>query len=150
MRPVDCLGNLATAGLLLAVDIPWTFTRWLLFAIVGLLDKLCGSGSATVRNKREWHSQRYSTQPIYKDEERGELDAEAMLRASDFPIPPDELLDKARRVLDLEFGTKDGETSAENTQSPTLAAFLPRFSSLLSLSLSIVAPVCSLLVLRVL
>jgi len=108
MRPVDCLGNLATAGLLLAVDIPWSLTRWLLFAVVGLLDKLFGSGCATVRNKREWHSQRYSTQPIYKDEERGELDAEAMIHASDFPIRPEDLLDKARRVLDSEFGTKDG------------------------------------------
>jgi len=72
------------------------------------MDAISGSGEATVRQKRTWHEQRYATQPLYLHEDRGELDVKAMLAASEFPIRPDELLDKARQVIDSEFGTKPG------------------------------------------
>ena len=39
---------------------------------------------------------------------KGEVDEEAMLAASTFPIKPDELIGRAKQVLEAGVGTKDG------------------------------------------
>ena len=39
---------------------------------------------------------------------KGEVDEEAMLAASTFPIKPDQLIERAKEVLDAGVGTRDG------------------------------------------
>jgi len=71
---------------------------------------MCGSGRATARNKLEWHAQRYSNAPVYKESGMlwGELDVDATMAQSKFPLEPAVLLEKAKKVLGCEFGTAPG------------------------------------------
>ena len=102
------VGNVLTAGLLLAVDVPHAIVQALVYTIIGTIDHICGSGRNTGRCKLPWHPQRFSTTPIYSSEELGDLDCSATLASSTFPIAPDELIAKAKEVLASEFGTKAG------------------------------------------
>ena len=63
--------------------------------------------------KLGWHEQRYATSPVFSDEGGYEaLDSAATLATSTFPIGPEELIAKAKRVLAAEFGTKAGADPA--------------------------------------
>jgi len=84
---------------------------------MGVIDCICDSGRNTARKKVAFHEQRYSTTPVYitrtfvSDGVKGvydELDVEACLKNSTFPIKPAELIHKAKEVMAMEFGTKEG------------------------------------------
>mmetsp|Transcript_52668 Transcript_52668/g.113814 ORF Transcript_52668/g.113814 Transcript_52668/m.113814 type:complete len:291 (-) Transcript_52668:38-910(-) len=104
-------GNLTAAVILLVGDILASVVSFTTHCLVNVIDRLCGSGKNTARRKVPWHKQRYTTAPVYvatRDPEIGELDVEATLKHSTFPIKPTELLRKAKEVLASEFGTAEG------------------------------------------
>jgi len=87
-----------------------------------LVDFACDSGRNTVRQKVAFHEQRYSTAPVYVTKayvsENGkgtyeELDTDACMRNSTFPITPAELINKAKEIMAMEFGTKEGCDASE-------------------------------------
>lgn len=105
-------GNCAAAGILLGGDLAVTLVSGATRGLAGLVDKICGSGHNTAWKKVAWHEQRFSTEPVYAADSDssayGQLDVEATLRRSTFPIGPDALVAKAKEVLRSEFGTKEG------------------------------------------
>ena len=106
MQPLAALGNLCTASLLLTIDLIHSAIRGALLFAVDLIDVATGSGKNTGRKKLGWHEQRYATSPVFSDEGGYEaLDSAATLATSTFPIGPEELIAKAKRVLAAEFGT---------------------------------------------
>ena len=113
MQPLAALGNLCTASLLLTIDLIHSAIRGVLLFAVDLIDVATGSGKNTGRKKLGWHEQRYATSPVFSDEDGYEaLDSAATLATSTFPIGPEELIAKAKRVLAVEFGTKAGADPA--------------------------------------
>ncbi|CAE8659655.1 unnamed protein product [Polarella glacialis] len=66
--------------------------------------------------ERRGMSRGLKTEPVYVDNPQGmsfgELDVDATLRQSKFPLPPDVLLAKAKAVLGCEFGTKEGSDAS--------------------------------------
>lgn len=111
-----CAGCVLSACLLLAADLIAGICSAVAYALVALVDRLCDSGAGTVRRKLPWHAQRYATAPVYTASADaaafGELDEQATLANSTFPIPPSELIQRARRVLASEFGTAAGAQPA--------------------------------------
>ena len=113
MRCLSALGNLTTASILLIADLLTTFIRCTSHLLVDLVDRISGSGSGTARNKLPWIAQRFSTAPVIKKRvihghPYDELDVEATLMASSFPIGAEALVERAKAVLASEFGTADG------------------------------------------
>jgi hypothetical protein len=102
----SAVGNGCAAGVLLFGDCVVTATQ----ALADLIDKAFGSGHNTARKKIAWHNQRYRTAPEYKESGMrwGELDVDATMAKSEFPIKPEDLLEKAKAVLGCEFGTAPG------------------------------------------
>jgi len=106
-------GNLTAALILFLGDIAASAVSWTARGLVSAIDGLCGSGQNTVRRKVAWHKPRCSTDPVYVAVTQaqaawGELDVEATLSHSTFPIKPTELICKAKEVLASEFGTAEG------------------------------------------
>lgn len=115
------LGNCLAGGTLLCGDVIVSTVTCATRTLVGLVDCLCGSGVNTALSRVPWHEQRYSTEPVYLASGMawGELDVEATMSKSKFPIKPDALISKAKEVLGCEFGTKpgsDGSCLAEDFQ----------------------------------
>lgn len=109
----SCCGNVSAALVLLTGDVAVSAVSWSVHTLVNVIDCLCGSGQNTARRKVAWHGQRFATEPVYVLEETagpayGELDVEATLAQSAFPIKPEELVKMAKAVLASEFGTKEG------------------------------------------
>lgn len=106
----SALGNGVAASVLLIGDIVVSLTTWTSRSLADVIDAVCGSGRATARNKLAWHEQRYSNAPVYKQSGMlwGELDVDATMAQSKFPLEPGVLLEKAKVVLGCEFGTKPG------------------------------------------
>lgn len=75
---------------------------------------MCGSGHNTARRKVAWHEQRYSNKPVYLDNssDYGQLDVEATMAGSTFPIEPTKLISLARDLLASEFGTKESSLAS--------------------------------------
>ena len=95
-------------------DLLTTSIRCTSHLLVDLVDRIAGSGSGTARNKLPWIAQRFSTAPVIRQRvinghPYDELDVEATLKASSFPIGPQALVERAKAVLASElFGTADG------------------------------------------
>lgn len=118
-------GGYASTGLLLLLgDLLATVVDTTVKSLCYVVDVCTGSGKNTVRNKAAWHQQRYSVVPVYAKEPStgtgfGEIDLEATLAKSNFPIQPAALIEKAKAVLSSEFGTaggSDGSCLAEDFQ----------------------------------
>lgn len=107
---LSALGNCAAAAVLLSADVFASLIMWTSRSLADVIDTICGSGRATSRNKLAWHDQRYSNAPVYKESGMrwGELDVDATMAQSKFPLEPADLLDKAKTVLGCEFGTAAG------------------------------------------
>jgi len=75
-----------------------------------MVDCLFCTGENTAWRKIAWHEQRFANKPVYASSGMawGELDVEATMRQSTFPIGPEALLEKAKQVLGCEFGTQAG------------------------------------------
>jgi len=113
-------GNVTTAALLLSGDLVSTLASWVSRSLADVVDKVCGSGHNTARKKVAWHPPRYVNEPVYASEAvYGELDVKATMANSRFPIAPEDLIDKAKKVLASEFGTTEkipGSCLAEDFQ----------------------------------
>ena len=109
-KVLSALGNGIAASVLLGGDIIVGLTTWTTRSLADVIDVMCGSGRATARNKLAWHEQRYSNAPVYKESGMlwGELDVDATIAQSKFPLEPGVLLEKAKAVLGCEFGTAPG------------------------------------------
>ena len=118
MRFLSAGGHLVTGMFLLSADLVVTVFRGLTLGIVDIADRLAGSGSGTPRKKLPWIPQRFSTTPVIRQRtinsfQYDELDVEATLGASTFPIAPQALVERAKAVLAAEFGTARGCDPAE-------------------------------------
>jgi len=115
-------GNFTAAGILLLSDVISSAVSGVARGLVTIIDRCCGSGENTGRRKRTWHKPRCSTGPVYvpmNQSSFGELDVEATLSKSTFPIKPNDLVCKAKEVLASDFGTApgcDGSCLAEDFQ----------------------------------
>lgn len=110
-------GNLASACCLLSTDCVVTVLTKSAQTVVDLIDGGCGAGTNTVRRKVAFHEQRYSTAPVHEtktfvsEDGKGtyeELDVPMCMKNSTFPIKPEELIHKAKEIMAMEFGTKEG------------------------------------------
>jgi len=104
-------GNVLSAGILLSGDVVASLVTLTTQKLAGAVDSLCGSGKNTARRKIAWHSQRYSTEPVYVAGAHGgfgQLDVDATMARSTFPIKPDKLINAAKDILASEFGTAEG------------------------------------------
>lgn len=111
-------GNLASACCLLSTDAVVTLLTKSAQKVVDLIDGTCDSGHGTVRRKMAFHEQRYCTTPehvtkTFVSEHGGkgtyeELDIDACMKKSTFPIKSEELIHKAKEIMAMEFGTKEG------------------------------------------
>lgn len=108
-------GNMAAAAILLSGDLATSVITWSTRSLADLVDRICGSGFGTARKKPAWHAPRFINQPVYdqtSENAYGELDVQATMGGSSFPLKPDELIAKAKAVLASEFGTaKDADDS---------------------------------------
>lgn len=109
----NCIGNSVGASILLVGDLLVTLISGGSRGLARLIDCATGSGHNTSWKKIAWHEPRFTTAPVYVPDEEakgygGELDVPATLKNSTFPIPPDQLIVKAKEVLQTEFGTKEG------------------------------------------
>jgi len=107
------MGNCLSATILLAADLLVSCTGGCARLLVDGIDCCTGSGHNTARKKIAWHEQRYANAPVYRDAASdpgftGELDVDATMKASSFPIGEDRLLELARGVMRSEFGTAEG------------------------------------------
>eukprot|EP00421_Protoceratium_reticulatum_P073444 CAMPEP_0168416250 /NCGR_PEP_ID=MMETSP0228-20121227/30646_1 /TAXON_ID=133427 /ORGANISM="Protoceratium reticulatum, Strain CCCM 535 (=CCMP 1889)" /LENGTH=292 /DNA_ID=CAMNT_0008430075 /DNA_START=73 /DNA_END=951 /DNA_ORIENTATION=- len=107
-------GNTTTGCLLLTGDMLTTCIGGVFRGLADVVDCMCGSGENTARKKIAWHPQKYSNAPIQAQKPAngagfGELDVEATMRQSTFPIAPEKLIQKAKEVMATEFGTAPGE-----------------------------------------
>lgn len=109
-KVLSAIGNAVAASVLLGADIIVSLTMWSSRCLADVIDVLSGSGHATARKKLAWHEQRYSNAPVYKESGMlwGELDVDATMAQSKFPLEPKVLLEKAKTVLGCEFGTAVG------------------------------------------
>jgi hypothetical protein len=109
-KAMSALGNICAGSTLLFGDLLVTIIRGTCQGLANLIDWVSGSGKDTSRNKRPWHSQKYMTAPVYKESGMnwGELDVDATMSKSAFPLKPEKLLEKAKEVLGCEFGTAPG------------------------------------------
>jgi len=110
---LSCLGNCHSAAILFSADLLVSVISGAARGLVDCIDFFTGSGHNTARKKIKWHEPRYTTAPVFRiarDEPAffGEIDVQATLKASTFPISPDTLIEKVREVLLSEFGTKEG------------------------------------------
>jgi hypothetical protein len=107
---------------LLSTDVLVTLLSKSAQKVADVIDRICDSGHNTARNKIAFHEQRYFTTPVYVtksffSEDLGmhtvkgtydELDVEACLGNSTFPTKPAELINKAKEIMAMEYGTKKG------------------------------------------
>jgi len=109
-KAMGVLGNCAAGGILLTGDLVAASVTWATRSLARFVDRLCGSGTNTVWCRTPWHEQRFSNEPVYAESGMawGELDVDATMRKSTFPISPEVLVGKAKAVLGCEFGTKNG------------------------------------------
>eukprot|EP00928_Gymnodinium_smaydae_P048472 TRINITY_DN32403_c0_g1_i1.p1 TRINITY_DN32403_c0_g1~~TRINITY_DN32403_c0_g1_i1.p1 ORF type:complete len:288 (+),score=70.82 TRINITY_DN32403_c0_g1_i1:101-964(+) len=109
-KAMSVLGNVTTSSILLVADLATSLITWTSRSLVGVVDCICGSGKNTVRRRVPWHEQRYSNAPVHSEGGMswGELDVDATMKQSTFPIKPPELVEKAKAVLGCEFGTAPG------------------------------------------
>lgn len=107
MQIVAALGNAASTCILLSADVIVSITTWLAESAVDVIDFLLGSGARTRRNPGAWHAPRCTVEPIYKEVKDGyvDMDVNAMRLKNPFPIKPEELIAKAKKVIGSEFGT---------------------------------------------
>jgi len=110
---LSCLGNCQSAAILFSADFLVSIISGTARSLVDCIDFFTGSGHNTARKKIAWHQPRYATAPVFRiarDEPGffGEIDVQATLKASTFPISPDTLIDTAREVFASEFGTAQG------------------------------------------
>jgi len=108
---MSCIGNFTATGILLFGDIVTSLVTYCTHSLADVVDFLCGSGKNTARKKVAWHGQRFENKPVYQSGggvAYGELDEDATMKASTFPIKPEELLAKAKSVIASEFGTANG------------------------------------------
>jgi hypothetical protein len=110
MHVLACLGNWLTAATLLSADLAVSLIGFAAKLFVDVVDMLLGSGKATARKKLPWAAQRYAAEPVYAAGSvfPGELDVDATLAHSPFPIKPENLIAQTKAVLAAEFGTKEG------------------------------------------
>uniref|UniRef100_A0A7S0B8F3 Uncharacterized protein n=1 Tax=Pyrodinium bahamense TaxID=73915 RepID=A0A7S0B8F3_9DINO len=104
-------GNISAALLLLAGDLVASLATCMAQTLATLVDRICGSGKNTARRKVPWHEPRFTTVPQHvagAEDGFGELDVEATMAQSTFPIKPADLIAKAKQVLFSEFGTAEG------------------------------------------
>lgn len=115
MHLLVALGNFLTASTLLSADLLVSLISFVTKGFVDAVDALLGSGKATARKKLPWAAQRFATEPVYVkgSEIDGELDVAATLARSSFPLGPDDLIARTKKVLAAEFGTKAGCSAAE-------------------------------------
>lgn len=114
-KALSSLGNLISASVLLGGAATTGLIIWATQVTVDVVDWICGSGKNTARKKVPWHTQRFATEPVYKEgakDELGELDVQATLAKSTFPIKPEALEAKAREVLKSQFGTAEGSDAS--------------------------------------
>ncbi|CAE8618584.1 unnamed protein product [Polarella glacialis] len=115
-KALPILGNCTAGSILLLGDGISTCITGATRLLARSIDSLCGSGENTVWCRKVWHEQRFKTEPVYVDTPEGmligELDVDATLKKSKFPLPPDVILAKAKAVLGCEFGTKEGSDAS--------------------------------------
>jgi len=110
---MSCCGNFTAGGILLGGDCATSTVTCCTHSLVDVVDLICGSGKFTPRKKRAWHGQRFSNKPVYlAGGADGQLDEDATMKASTFPIKPEDLLAKAIEVLASEFGAADGHAGS--------------------------------------
>mmetsp|Transcript_67690 Transcript_67690/g.109017 ORF Transcript_67690/g.109017 Transcript_67690/m.109017 type:complete len:292 (+) Transcript_67690:63-938(+) len=111
-KALSILGNCTAGSILLLGDGISTCITGATRLLARSIDSLCGSGENTVWCRKAWHEQRFKTEPVYVNTPEGmligELDVDATLKQSKFPLPPAVLLAKAKAVLGCEFGTQEG------------------------------------------
>jgi hypothetical protein len=105
-------GNILAAVLLLTGDVVSSSVTWTAQKLVSLVDCVCGSGHNTARRKIAWHQPRFTSEPVHvpgvQQAGYGELDVEATLAQSKFPIKPEQLISNAKAIIASEFGTAEG------------------------------------------
>lgn len=113
-KAMSVIGNMTASGILLSGDVLVTSITWSTRSLARIVDRVCGSGENTMWRKIPWHDQRYANEPVYVEGGMawGELDVDATLKRSQFPIKPDALISKAKEVLGCEFGTMAGADSS--------------------------------------
>jgi len=110
---LSCLGNCQSAAILFFADLLVSIISGTARGLVDCIDFFTGSGHNTARKKIAWHPPRYTTAPVFRVARGepgffGEIDVQATLKKSTFPISPDTLIDTAREVVMSEFGTAQG------------------------------------------
>eukprot|EP00965_Chrysotila_dentata_P192944 6175459-Pleurochrysis_carterae.AAC.1 len=102
--------DLCAAFILLAADLITTAVAQCALFLVGLIDYLLKPASTSRIQPRQ--AQRWATRPVYVQRPGkrciGELNVQATLATSSFPVPPEELVECARRALVAEFGCGAG------------------------------------------
>lgn len=117
-------GNITSATILLSADVLTSCLTGCARGLADVVNSICGSGQNTARRKVAWHKQRYANKPVYVGESPSlwgsiistgegesaydELDVEATMAGSTFPIKPYELIAMAKDIIASEFGTKEG------------------------------------------
>lgn len=112
-KVLSCLGNCHSAAILLFADLLVAIIRGSARSLADCIDFVTGSGHNTARKKIAWHEPRCTTAPVFRKAREepgffGEIDLQATLKASTFPISPDTLIDRAREVISSEYGTAKG------------------------------------------
>lgn len=111
---MSVLGNGVACSILLAGDLLVSSITWVTRTLACMVDRICGSGENTAWRRTPWHEQRFVNEPVYAESGMawGELDMDATMRKSKFPLTPDILIGKAKAVLGCEFGTTAGSDSS--------------------------------------
>jgi hypothetical protein len=130
MNILHSIGNLLVALILFCAAFVECLVEFVMNKVIWMIDTLFCSNPEEV-----FHKQRFSVEPIYKKQSESgvaicELDDKAMMRASQFPILPEQLITKARVVIASEFGTAKGcnvdELLAEDFEFVAPIVHLPR------------------------
>jgi len=109
-KAFSILGNGINFSILLTADVLSSTITGTARCLTRIVDCLLCSGENTAWRKTPWHEQRFANAPVHASSGMafGELDMQATMRQSTFPIEPEALIAKAKLVLGCEFGTLAG------------------------------------------
>jgi len=97
---------------LFSADLIANLASWSGVTIVKCIDFFTGSNV----ERMNWHPVRYQCEAIANKEHTDEIDSEATLKQSTFPISPDELIALCKKIAQTDFGCTEPKLLAEDFQ----------------------------------
>lgn len=112
MALVRIFGHVIAIIFLFAGIVSVSLIDWIVRSLVGLIQTIFG---ATIeRDSVKFHPQRETVEPVLGDFEV--INEGATREASNFPISPADLIAKTKKIISVEFGSKEPDVLAEDFQ----------------------------------